>query len=70
MTNQLALPKGFEERTQPERRSGKENKLLSFQDRRAAEWRRAADRHAAAGESSTAILLRNEAVYIEDETRG
>lgn len=45
----------------------KESKLLTFQDRRADEWRRAADRHARAGESILAMMFRNEAVFVEAE---
>lgn len=57
-------------RQRPERR--KEARAIAFEDRRAQDWRRAADRHAHAhegpGESTVAIFFRNEAFRIESET--
>jgi hypothetical protein len=45
----------------------KENNLLTIQDRRAGEWRRAADRADRAGNSIAAQLFRNEACFVEAE---
>ncbi len=56
------------ERRQGERR--KENRLVAFQDRRVEEYRRAADRHEAAGNPLTAQLWRNEAYLLERELEG
>lgn len=44
----------------------KENRLDKFQDRRAAEWRAAAERHEHAGSVVLAQLFRNEAWRVEN----
>ncbi len=70
MENTTAILNGTEQRQQTERRT--ENKPIGFQDRRAYDWRRAADRHALAhegpGESTVAIFFRNEAYRLERES--
>lgn len=58
----------MDRRQEPERR--KENKLVNFQDRRAAEYRRAADREQQSGNTTAAILWRNEAYRLECEQDG
>jgi hypothetical protein len=46
----------------------KENKLISFQDRRGPDLRRIADRYERAGQPVTAQLFRNEAYRAEQES--
>jgi hypothetical protein len=70
MENTSAVPT-IERRHQGDRR--KETREVP-EDRRAQDWRRAADRHARAHqgptpESTVALFFRNEAARIEDETR-
>lgn len=39
--------------------------MVTYQDRRIAEWRRAADRHEAEGNTTTAMMFRNDALRLE-----
>lgn len=56
----------FDRRRQPERR--KEHKLV-IEDRRAEEWRCAADRAEHRGQPVTALLFRNAAYEVETEQK-
>lgn len=55
--------KNAEQRQSLERR--KEPRMVTYQDRRIAEWRRAADRHEAEGNITTAMMFRNDALRLE-----
>jgi len=64
MDTQLQPTPAIERRQAKERRT--QNRLLDFEDRRVIEWRRAADRHEAAGNTTTAMLFRNDALRLEN----
>ena len=57
-----ALPNAIE-------RQSEQHKLIQLRCRRASEWRAAADRMEAAGQPGTALLFRNEAYRIEQESK-
>lgn len=57
--------RGIDRRQQPERR--KESKAIAFEDRRASDWRRAADRMERAGLPVAALIFKNEAFLVESE---
>jgi len=63
MENQTALSSKENER------QSEQNKLIQLRARRASEWRSAANRMDAAGQPGTALLFRNEAYRIEQESK-
>jgi len=68
MTSLAELPNVIERRQDIDRR--KEQKAIDFEDRRIAEYRRAADRHEEAGNTATARMYRNDAYRLECEQEG